>query len=127
MLINGSVALKGSSNDPAILEFSAATDVANGADLTSGIVKFANGLKIQWDTVDINADATTAVTLKEAYTEVHLSAMAIQAETVGDTNDQSDQMAFVPSTLPLSRVHLRNIAGLARSTTYISIGKDTVP
>ncbi len=97
MLINGRVALKGSSNDPTLLEYGDANDTGADGNLKYGILKFANGVKIQWDTISLAANTTTSVALREPYTESHWSALSGLAQTVPSAGLEEDTSAWVPS------------------------------
>ena len=126
MLINGRVALKGSSNDPTLLEYGDANDTGADGNLKYGILKFANGVKIQWDTISLAANTTTSVALREPYTESHWSALSGLAQTVPSAGLEEDTSAWVPSVDSLSKLSVRNIANSSRRVTWLSIGKDVV-
>ncbi len=126
MLINGRVALKGSSNDPVLLEWGAASDPGQSLIAKQGVLKFTNGMKIQWDTIVIGANSSVAFTLPEAYTEAHWCSFAVMESTIGSTGNQEDAMSWVPVASILSKVVVRSIANGSRAVTYLSIGKDAV-
>lgn len=126
MLINGNVALKGSSNEPHLQEFGVSTDTTQSTT-KRGIIKFANGMKIQWDTVSIGANGTTTIDLREPYSKLAWSAYSVNATNVGNSDQETDNMAWVPSTNPLTTVDVRHIGGSTEAITYVSIGQDEVP
>jgi hypothetical protein len=127
MKINGKLALKGSGNDPIILEHDDATVVGDESTHKRGVVKFANGMKMQWDTVSIAANSSVVVNLWEHYTDAQWCAYACMGETVTDDSNQQDVMAWVPSSDNLRTVTVRNIGGSTADVTYMSIGRDHVP
>ena len=128
MDINGAIALFGSSNELVLIENEPATDTAAGSDThRRGIIKFTNGVKMQWDTIDIAADATTVTALHEPYSEAQWCVIGGFGQTVSETANQNDMMCWVPAADSLTTVALRNISSATDEMTYLSIGKDKVP
>ena len=126
MKLNGNMALNGVSNELLLLSWGAATAGGNAGNHQKGVIKFNNGVKMQWDTISVTANDTDVVTLQSAYTADHFCVFSTFAEAVSDTGTQNDSMAWVSTTNRLTTLSLRNIAGTAQEVTYLSIGKDSL-
>ena len=127
MKLNGRLALKGSANDVVVKEYGPASEIGDDADLTHGIIKFDSGLKMQWDTIDVAADTTVVIDLRERYTEAHYSVMTVFSEIVTSAGNQMDSAGWVPVADPLKTLTVQNIADSTRAVGWLSIGKDHMP
>jgi len=128
MDINGRLDMQSYGEPPVLSGVAAATATGNDGQDKQGVLKFSNGFKIQWNTVDVDADTATDFTLPSAYTEAHYGVLASYNETRSLTVNQSSVHAAVSvSPNNLTSVNLYQIAGAAGTfayVTYVSWGKD---
>lgn len=125
MKLNGSLAILGFG--PHTFDSIAAATAAgeNGLE-KKGILRLAGGIKIQWDGVQVAANTSAVITLSEAYTEEHYTAICSFDTAIGPADTQLSVNCWIPSAAPLSTLVIRNIFGAAVNYMYISIGKDLV-
>lgn len=129
MDMNGVLNIMNGGEPPVLSNVSAASAGGNAGENKQGVLKFSNGFKIQWQTVDIAADGEATVGLVSAYTERHLGVMACYAETIGNTTNQSSVHIAIPAAPnALSKVAIFQIINSPdpASVTFISWGLDTV-
>jgi len=125
MKFNGSVAVKGSG--PHMVDLIAAATAPGEAGLEKkGVLRLANGVKFQWDSVSVAATTSGVVTLPEAYTEAHYTAACSMNEDIGYANTTLACNCWIPASSSLSTLVVRNIDSSSHTFTYISIGKDTI-
>ncbi len=127
MEVNGKLIVKGAVSDPVLSSIADATSPTRLSGTESkGVLKFSNGLKIQWDTSNAGSDGTTVLTLPEAYTEDHYTVIGSWNDSSGASETESTMQIWVPTTDKLSTVKVKSADGATKSVNYISIGKDTV-
>jgi len=128
MDINGAVALLGGGNFAEILNVAAATDGGVAGKNKKGTLKLINGVKIQWDSVPVAANATTEFALPEEYTEDHYAVLVQHTGSVTTGGSEQECAGWVPAgDNKLSHVELMQINDSQRELTFWSIGKDYAP
>lgn len=123
MDLNGMLAVLGSG--PQVLSgVGPATDGGEEGENKQWVLKFANGVKIQSDTVTVSAASTDeTIALPSQYTEEHYTVMVTIAEEPSDAADLFC-CGYVPASDRLLYVAIQNNNANAIKYTYISIGKD---
>ena len=135
MEINGNFIL---SNSGIIDLYNIDTATSSGTEAGAqkkGVIKFANGFKIQWDTVQAVSDTPANFALPDPYTEEHYGCMAFQTYGslsigvpglgVGCSFPDDERT----SSTVRSNVRIHSIAGTspeAYDITFVSWGKDSV-
>lgn len=127
MDVNGKLIVKGAVNDPVVSGIADSSTPGNQSGTESkGVLKFSNGLKIQWDTINQNGNATSEHTLPEAYTEDHYIVIASWNDRSGASETESTLQSYVPTTNKLSAIRVKSADDNTKAINYISIGKDAV-
>jgi len=126
MDVNGKLFIKGKVNDPVLSAVAASTVAGRLETEYQGVIKFGNGIKIQWDIATVVGDSTTAFTLPEAFTEANYSVMGTWNATSGDSEAESTLQIYIPTTNNLSEVWCTSADDNDKAVRYVVIGKDTV-
>ena len=129
MELNGNLEIKGSSSEP-VLDSIQDSDAVNDFSRahTQGILRFSNGLKIQWNMFTALANTTTQVALVEAYTLAQIMVIGSPNYLSSGSNDnQFSRSFFIDSSgSGLTHISCVNADDVDQPMTYISFGLDEV-
>jgi hypothetical protein len=102
---------------------------ATGGNNKKGTIKFPNGFKIQWDTVQAPSNTTGTFDLPEPYTEDHYGVIVSWADSFLLAIDEGTLGAWVPgnteSANKLTKVVIISAEPIQYDVQFVSWGKDT--
>lgn len=127
MDFNGNLVVKGDSNFPAISLLADGSALGTNINATQGVITFANGFKIQWDTISSAANTTAEYALVEAYTGMQLFVYTSYASNISDGVNDSSINAKIPNEATgnkLSHIEITQNAEATESLAWISFGFD---
>ena len=126
MNLNGNFTVRGGTNTVLSSNIGPATVGGEDGNNFKCTLKFTDGVKIQFDTVNMSADQQAEFALPEACTEDHYSVVAFYASNLNLSGQEQEICSWIPSGAnKLSHVELLKITAGNHHVTFLSIGKDS--